>query len=82
MSPNLCCSRSLTLVKGETLQRFNKRLGYSSYCQLVLWWNLMVSEQVGPRVKPNDYTCLTSPNSCYPRVWFENSSHMRRCVRM
>ena len=45
-------------------------LGYSPYCQLVLWWNLnfiMVSEQGCPRVKPNGHTRSRSP-SCCPRV--------------
>ena len=44
---------------------------------------IMVSElQVHPRVKPSGHTCSTSPNICCPRVWLENSPHVRGRVRM
>ena len=67
--PILVCIKLSHIGEGQDLLCAYMILGYSSYCQLVLWWNLnfiMVSEQGCPCVKPG-HTRSMSP-SCCPRV--------------
>ncbi|RXH70679.1 hypothetical protein DVH24_013425 [Malus domestica] len=58
----------------------HKRLGYSPYCQLILWWNLNFLHGIRegcPTYEAKRPHALHVIPLCYPRVRLANSPHMR-----
>ena len=75
---------NLILIWEVTLNGLISKMGYSSYCQLVLWWNLNFLHDI----RASYPTCeVKRPHTlhviplCCPRIRFENSPHMKKCVK-
>jgi len=65
---------------GVTLHGLISKLGYSSYSQLVLWWNLNFLHDIRigcPTCEAKQPHALHVTPLCCPRVRIENSPHVR-----